>query len=203
MYTAPSTVPNAGRGLFASRSFEEGEIVTISPVLLLPVRNIDDGSGHDSSVLINYAMSIEEASVALLPFGMSGTANHAPSPLEKPMGSFTANMKPEWFYWDERMIPPSLQNNSDSNSDINSSNSSKPLSRPTSKTLLELSQLPFTQLGTHIPSQYTISSHFLSTHHPQTHQPTLTHSFISLNTHFITLSQYTLSVLRVNLKKII
>ena len=141
VYTAPSTLPNAGRGLFASRSFEPGEIVTISPVLLLPVENIDDGSGYDSSVLMNYVMSIAQASIALVPFGMSGMANHAPSLFETPMGSFTANMKPEWFYWEESMTLPSLQNSSD-----NSSNSSKETTRATAKTLLELSQQPFTQL---------------------------------------------------------
>ena len=150
VYTAPSTLPNAGRGLFASRSFEEGEIVTISPVLLLPVANIDDGSGHDSSVLINYVMSIEKASITLLPFGMSGMANHAPSLSEIPMGAFTANMKPEWFYWEENMTSPSPQNSSNNDSDNNSinnnSSNSKELTRPTTKSLLDLSQQPFTQL---------------------------------------------------------
>lgn len=129
--------------MFASRSFEPGEIVTISPVLLLPVANIDDGSGYDSSVLMNYVMSIKQASIALLPFGMSGIANHAPSLNETTMGSFKANMKPEWFYWDESMSSsPSSQNSSESSS----SSSSKETTRPTAKSLLELSQQPFTQL---------------------------------------------------------
>lgn len=155
VHVEPSTLPQAGRGLFASRRFAKGEIVTISPLLLLRSEHIDTGVGGDYSVLMNYCMSVPDSSVALLQFGLSALANHAPAPApsSSPVPVFAANMKPEWFYWDEfvESTPSAIDANKHTNGvDIGGqaghTERTKIRDMVLNTTLLELAQRPFTQL---------------------------------------------------------
>ena len=84
----PSLIPNAGRGLFATRSFAAGEVVSISPALILPKHIIGSPEAH--SVLLNYAFSVSGSDVALLPLGLGAMSNH---------GGSDSNMHVEWFDW--------------------------------------------------------------------------------------------------------
>jgi hypothetical protein len=118
---AKSTLPFAGRGLFASRNFMKGEIVSISPVLLLPKDEVAELGGHSDSVLQNYCIASPDSSVVLLPLGLGALANHAMAG--------TANMELEVFWWE--FFHP--------NDDIDKM-------RKLKSTLVELSQEKFAQL---------------------------------------------------------
>jgi len=109
---------SAGLGLFAARSFNAGEVVTVSPVMLLP-RAAVEKTAASASVLANYCFAADDVNTVLLPFGPAAIANHAPpsSPPEGPPSSSTplsssspaANMQMQWFFWDEHEQPPSGQ----------------------------------------------------------------------------------------------
>ncbi len=79
VYISESELPLAGHGLFAKRSFEKGEIVTITPLLALPSADIELMQ-HDS-VLQNYCLSYPGSDIAMFPIGYAGVINHSPSPL--------------------------------------------------------------------------------------------------------------------------
>lgn len=83
-----SNIPLAGRGLFAAKRFRKGDIVTVSPVLVLPKHEVQ--VMLDESLLLNYVISAEGSDVALLPFGHMIMANH---------GGSRANAKLEWLHW--------------------------------------------------------------------------------------------------------
>ena len=88
-YVKQSTYPLAGYGLFAKRSFRAGDIVTISPVLALPAKEV--ASIRHESVLMNYCLSDEESEVALLPIGYAAVINH----------DSNANLRMDWYDgWD-------------------------------------------------------------------------------------------------------
>ena len=84
----PSLIGGAGQGLFATRSFAAGEVVSISPALILPKHIIGSPEAH--SVLLNYAFSVSGSDVALLPLGLGAMSNH---------GGSDSNMHVEWFDW--------------------------------------------------------------------------------------------------------
>ena len=87
---APSTILDAGNGLFARKRFEVGEIVTISPVLTLP-RSVLELSYYDS-MLMNYCIEGNEHSdIILLPLNYAPMINH---------NSFgPSNVRMEWYDW--------------------------------------------------------------------------------------------------------
>jgi hypothetical protein len=118
---AKSTLPFAGRGLFASRNFVKGEMVSISPVLLLPKDEVAELASYSDSVLQNYCIASSDSNIVLLPLGLGALANHAMAG--------TANVKLEIFWW-ESLHP---------NDDIDKM-------RKLNSTLVELSQEKFAQL---------------------------------------------------------
>jgi len=69
-----SAKPLAGMGLFTKKAFKKGEIVTISPVLLLPAPEVELITIE--SVLQNYCFSVPGSQVAVLPIGYSAGINH-------------------------------------------------------------------------------------------------------------------------------
>jgi hypothetical protein len=76
------------------RNFYAGEIVTISPTMVLPREQIEKMSLETDSVIQNYCIaSGSVSSIVLFPFGLSGVANHARAGL--------ANMEMEWYWWSE------------------------------------------------------------------------------------------------------
>jgi hypothetical protein len=81
-----SLIPMAGRGLFANRNFQIGELVTLSPVLTAPLHQIRKEGA--SSLLINYCVTSPMSDFALLPIGYAAMANH---------GGRAANLRMEWY----------------------------------------------------------------------------------------------------------
>ena len=55
LHVAESPLPFAGKGVFASKAFMAGEVVTISPVLVLPRHALELEAEY--SVLINYCIT--------------------------------------------------------------------------------------------------------------------------------------------------
>lgn len=88
VYVAESSKPMAGNGLFATRRFSKGDLISVSPVLIMPRHGVENLTDPDS-VLQNYCISTEKSEVALLPIGYAALANHDSSP----------NMMMEWFSW--------------------------------------------------------------------------------------------------------
>lgn len=78
----------AGKGLFAKKDFLTGDIVSISPVLLLPKNAVQSASNE--TVLINYCLADKSSDVALLPIGYPALANH---------GGQSSNLTLEWYSW--------------------------------------------------------------------------------------------------------
>lgn len=89
----PSTIPKAGKGLFAVRSFQAGEVVSISPVLVLPKHVISDMDTN--SVLVNYVFSVHGSDVALLPLGRAAMVNN---------GGDNSSLSVRWYEWETRKV---------------------------------------------------------------------------------------------------
>jgi hypothetical protein len=71
VYVSDSLIPLAGKGLFAKKRFYAGEVIYVSPVLLLPKHEVIDAS--NDSVLLNYCIApLSEVDIAILPIGLSG-----------------------------------------------------------------------------------------------------------------------------------
>lgn len=87
VYVAKSDRALGGFGLYATRDFMKGEIVSISPVLTLPAADIE--ALESKSVFQNYCIAPHNSSVALFPIGYSALANHDKDP----------NMVMEWYTW--------------------------------------------------------------------------------------------------------
>ena len=92
IYVDQSRITAAGRGVFSSQSFEKGDVVSVSPVLVVP-KHVLERAGR-SSVLINYCISGEGTDVALLPMGLAGLINHG--------GPRRANVEIDWYDWENR-----------------------------------------------------------------------------------------------------
>ena len=88
-YVSESHMRKVRKGLIAGRNFAVGQIVAISPVLVLSKRLIET---HDEeSVFKNYCITVSESNVALMPLSTAAMINHkAPS---------MANVKLEWYDW--------------------------------------------------------------------------------------------------------
>lgn len=113
----PSTVEHAGRGAFARRSFEKGEVITPVPLVPVPTEElfhlykpmdiINNGDiGFDTSTpigfqqILNYAFGHPESTLRLIPTSpMVSFVNHAPSSkryVGKGTIQATANAYLEW-----------------------------------------------------------------------------------------------------------
>jgi uncharacterized protein len=92
VYFAQSHNPDAGRGLFASRDFKKGEIVTVSPILAVPAEAIEDS--YEDSIIVNYCFSCgDNFDFVLFPLGLLAMANHASR-----NGTFgQVNMRLAWY----------------------------------------------------------------------------------------------------------
>ena len=84
-YISQSLIPMAGRGLFSHKPYKVGETVIISPVLVLPSEDVE--STADSSVLINYCLTSNQSSVAMLPISAGSMINH---------GGISSNVEIMW-----------------------------------------------------------------------------------------------------------
>eukprot|EP00595_Chromulina_sp_UTEXLB2642_P003477 CAMPEP_0196763318 /NCGR_PEP_ID=MMETSP1095-20130614/3831_1 /TAXON_ID=96789 ORGANISM="Chromulina nebulosa, Strain UTEXLB2642" /NCGR_SAMPLE_ID=MMETSP1095 /ASSEMBLY_ACC=CAM_ASM_000446 /LENGTH=289 /DNA_ID=CAMNT_0042116229 /DNA_START=1476 /DNA_END=2345 /DNA_ORIENTATION=- len=93
-FVAPSTIPMAGRGLFANRDFKKGDIVTISPVLFLPKHEVIQAS-VDSTILNYCIASMSYGDVAIFPIGTASMINHQMSSI--------ANVEMEWHGFTENI----------------------------------------------------------------------------------------------------
>lgn len=90
-----SRIPYAGIGGFATKAFAKGDIVTVSPVLLLP-KHVLSRSDVDS-LLINYVYTSEDTDVALLPIALASMFNN---------GGADANLEIGWYNWDSKVCGP-------------------------------------------------------------------------------------------------
>lgn len=92
VFVNTSTIPGAGKGLFARRFFQKDELVTVSPVIFLPLDSLVDSI--NSSVIVNYVLvsSEEEIEIGALPLGYPGLINHA--------SGNDSNIDYLWYDWD-------------------------------------------------------------------------------------------------------
>lgn len=97
-YIAESKMLLAGKGLFAANDFEQGEVISVDPVLTLSITSMnkdhnneaeddddddDDWSAIDSlSAVRNYCFWQPNSTVAFLPLGNMWAINHAIHPAE-------------------------------------------------------------------------------------------------------------------------
>ena len=80
VYVAPSLIPKAGRSLFAKKNFVKGELIYLSPVLVLPKHEVVEANNF--TILLNYCVSPpSDVDIALLPIGITAMLNHQPSSL--------------------------------------------------------------------------------------------------------------------------
>ncbi|CAE7691180.1 unnamed protein product [Symbiodinium microadriaticum] len=89
LYIDISPIPMAGLGVFTKKAFKKGEVVSISPVIVVPRHSVEKIS--QKTLLLNYLVCSEGSDGAMLPFGIAGMANH---------GGVKANVKIEWHQWD-------------------------------------------------------------------------------------------------------
>jgi hypothetical protein len=82
-----SQINGAGVGAFATRAFRAGELITVSPVLLLNASRLLHNSSH--TPLLNYCIGKPGSRAALLPLGHAALINHAPA--------LAANVRMAWF----------------------------------------------------------------------------------------------------------
>ena len=80
----------SGKGLYAKKSFRKGEIVTVSPVILLAKDRVIE-SAKTASVLMNYCIASAHSSIALFPFALGALINHG--------SSKAANVEIDWYWW--------------------------------------------------------------------------------------------------------
>ena len=90
LYVGESEIPMAGKGVFARRSFRRGDLVSVSPVLILQREMVL--RAETSSVLLNYCISSDESQLLTLPIGTVGMCNHG--------GRYDSSVQVRWFDWD-------------------------------------------------------------------------------------------------------
>jgi hypothetical protein len=145
----PSTLPNAGYGVFTKRSYKKDKLITISPVLLLNYNDTETREQLDNEMLLNYCYYDQGSSVLLLPLNIPVLINHY-RPLsindseipvtvsgEAGIGSGTllsdfpttnaGNVRVEWFDW-----------NAFSTSEADSDNSNTAASPPSVTSILSI-----------------------------------------------------------------
>jgi len=83
-----STIPLAGRGIFANKHFRKGEIVSLSPVTLQPKHEVV--ALRDESIMLNFCVTSLESDVSIFPIGMAAMINH---------GGVHSNIEISWHVW--------------------------------------------------------------------------------------------------------
>jgi hypothetical protein len=84
-----SLLPGAGMGLITKRSYKTGDVVTISPALIIPKHALYKMEDTDST-LINHCFCVDGSDVSLLPIGLAAMINH---------GGPSSNVKMQWHEW--------------------------------------------------------------------------------------------------------
>ncbi len=82
-----SKISGAGVGAFATRAFRAGDLIIVSPVLLLNASRLLHNSSH--TPLLNYCIGKPGSRAALLPLGHAALINHA--------SVLAANVRVAWF----------------------------------------------------------------------------------------------------------
>jgi hypothetical protein len=113
----PSSLPNAGNGIFTKKAFKKDELITVSPVLLLPYDEDETIQELENEMLINYCYYERNLSVLVLPVNIPVLLNHyrpmhntseafvsiaatgSLSVSSVPTSSEGANVRVEWFDW--------------------------------------------------------------------------------------------------------
>lgn len=91
-----SVAEDAGRGLFARTAFRAGEVITVSPTLVLPRVTIEQT--RETSVLWNYCLELEASpEVMLLPLVHIPIVNHG--------ADKRSNAHLQWYFWPSLQIP--------------------------------------------------------------------------------------------------
>ena len=114
----PSTIPNAGRGAFASRSIQKGSVIVPVPLLQIPDKSIldiyplqrtDSGEFHrvnntviGTQLLVNYCFGHPQSTMLLAPTGSNvGLINHGDTPNAKLVWSNHPSHEKHWL-----QLPP-------------------------------------------------------------------------------------------------
>jgi hypothetical protein len=95
VYVDLSKINGAHYGLFAAKKFLAGELITVSPVLPVPMSIVSESI--DASVWMNYVLTAVNASIGLHPLGYIGMINHGPSYHDT--YPHIANIQLQWFDW--------------------------------------------------------------------------------------------------------
>jgi hypothetical protein len=101
LYINTSSFPSAGLGVFSKISYRTGDVVHISPVIILPKHTILKASNVSNSTVLNYCLSNNRSDVAILPLGLGAMVNHALSPS-------LPNVEVSWHSWNGS-LPEMLQ----------------------------------------------------------------------------------------------
>jgi hypothetical protein len=89
IFVEDSPIPMAGKGVFTKKAHKKGDVVSISPALVLPKHTVY--TTNDTSLLINYCICSNGSDVALVPIGLAGVMNH---------GGSSANVAMDWMVWE-------------------------------------------------------------------------------------------------------
>lgn len=92
LYLKNSTYLAAGQGVYSHVSYQPGDIVDISPVLILPKHTIFQISNSSNHTLYNFCISNNESDICLLPLGLGAMINHPLAPAEP-------NVEITWHSW--------------------------------------------------------------------------------------------------------
>lgn len=95
VYVDSSAVSGFGRGVFASRFFSAGEIISVSPILILPKHLLN--LPESNTVLLNYVVSDISSDVSLFAMGKMTMSNHAGE---------SSNTEIVWFDWETNSVVP-------------------------------------------------------------------------------------------------
>ena len=80
-----STVPDAGRGAFATRDFRDGSVVAVAPLVqisdkeIMQTRNVSSRATATQQLLLNYCYGHRKSSLLLCPTSQAAMINHASS----------------------------------------------------------------------------------------------------------------------------
>jgi hypothetical protein len=101
LYLNQSTFPGAGLGVYSKIAYRPGDVVHISPVIILPKHTILKASNASNSTVLNYCLSNNRSDVAILPLGLGAMINH-------PMSPSLPNVEVSWHSW-SGSLPEMLQ----------------------------------------------------------------------------------------------
>jgi hypothetical protein len=92
LYLSNSSLPEVNEGVFSKVSYKKGDVVSISPIVILPKHSVLNISNSSSVDLINYCLVSpgNSSDVALFPIGLMGRANH---------GGKAFNVRIDWHNW--------------------------------------------------------------------------------------------------------